>query len=529
MKKKWVKIIGIIAGIMFLCVAGIIATGAILSVKGFGLSAGYFYTNDFGIYLVGEGEAMLMSDRSKNQDVFENLSVGDFLLVLHDGINETYPAQTGAYRIFRLQKGDESGLPANLDVGVRPLPDDYDLNNGSGNQGNDKQNDSGNTEKVSDAEILKNMNPFSFDAQYIRTDGYHEEIKYPVVKIIHSVDELNTYYKANKEKYYLERRENPASDYTIGFLDACDKYDAEYFENQILIMILLEEPSGSNRHKVEQAGIYGEDEKNMIIDISSLIPEVGTCDMALWHILIEPEAGITVADEDEVKVFRDGKNVTVSDQPEIVTYGKDYANITLSLPKDWEYEIEDTENDQDFLQDFCIAFWPKEASEGKIKVWYYYNFGVCGTGLEEKEILIGNRKAYQGTYDGRPVWEFIYFKDTPPGAYVAQTEWSRETVTQNGYTIETTWWDIYGDEVMEILATAKFGEDILTEAQAIETAKQKCNIEYDQIKAKFSYELATWTVSFSKGYDENGDAIVGGDLQVVMDASGNIIDLIYGE
>ena len=81
----------------------------------------------------------------------------------------------------------------------------------------------------------------------------------------------------------------------------------------------------------------------------------------------------------------------------------------------------------------------------------------------------------------------------------------------------------------EILATAKLGENILTEEKAIEIAKYKCNIEYDQIKADFSYENETWTVSFFKGYNQEGDAIVGGDLQVVMDASGNIMDLIYGE
>lgn len=521
-KKKWFKVIGIVVGILLFFAVAVVALGAILSLKGYGISTGRFYTNNFGIYLVDEGEAMLMSDKSKNQNVFENFSIGDLLLVVHSGVNETYPAQTGAYYVFRLKKGNESDLPENLDVGVRPLPDDYGQNSDGNETGVSK-------DKVSDADILKQMEKIDFDVQYIRTDGFPEYMEYPAVKIIRSVDELNTYYEENKEKYNLERRENPASDYTIGFLDACDKYDAEYFENQILVMVLLEEPSGSYRHKVEQVGIYGEDEKNMVIDISSLIPEVGTCDMALWHILIEPEAGITVANEDEVKVFRDGKNVTVADQPTVVSHGNEYANITLDIPKGWEYEIYAQENDQDSLRDFGIAFWPKDAPEGKINVWYYQWFGVCGTGLKEKEISIGNYKAYQGTYDGKPVWDYIYFKDTPPGAYVARTEWSQETVTQNSYTIETMWWDTYGAEVMEILATAKLGEDILTEEKVIETAKYKCNIEYDQIKAEFSYEKATWTVSFFEGYNENGDTIVGGDLQVVMDVSGNIMDLIYGE
>ncbi|MBQ9920945.1 MAG: hypothetical protein IJO52_02070, partial [Clostridia bacterium] len=65
-----------------------------------------------------------------------------------------------------------------------------------------------------------------FSAQYIRTDGYHDGVRYPVATVIHSVDELNAYYEANKDKYSLERRTDTIySDSTIGFLDACDKYD----------------------------------------------------------------------------------------------------------------------------------------------------------------------------------------------------------------------------------------------------------------------------------------------------------------
>ena len=482
-KKKWIRIIGIVGAIVLLCAVGFIAVLGVMSAKGYGISTGRFYTNDFGIYLVDEGEAMIMSDQSKNQDVFENLSVGDLILVVHDGINETYPAQTGAYRIFRISKGNESDLPETLDVGVAQLPS----KGGDKNESNVNGSGQISTDDV-DIDILKNMTKVDFEAQYIRTDGYHEEIEYPVVKIIRSVDELNSYYEENKELYSLERRENPASDSTIGFLDACDKYDAAYFEKQILIMVLLEEGSGSNRHEVKQAGFYGEDENKMMIDITSLIPEVGTCDMALWHILVEPEAGIDVSGEEAVKIFLDGENVTVADRPTIVTYNKPYANITLSIPNGWKYEIDAPENDENVLNDFCIAFWPEEDSNGKINVWYLTSFGVCGTGLKTEEIQVGSYQASQGTYEERDVWDYIYFKDTSPGAYVAQTEWSEEWWIENGHKSMNAWWETYGDEIMQILATVKLGEDILTEEEAVEVAKLKCNIEYDQTRAEFDDE-----------------------------------------
>ena len=153
-------------------------------------------------------------------------------------------------------------------------------------------------------DVKKNF--IDFVPQYIRTNGYHEDVEYPVVKIIRSVDELNAYYNANKEKYYLERRSDPASDSTIGFLDACDKYDEAYFEDQILVMVLLEEGSGSIRHNVDNVKL-GSDGK-LYISIRRDVPEVGTDDMAEWHILIEPEKDITVASESDVIVYLDGVN-----------------------------------------------------------------------------------------------------------------------------------------------------------------------------------------------------------------------------
>ena len=175
-----------------------------------------------------------------------------------------------------------------------------------------------------------------FVPQYIRTNGYYEDVEYPVVKIICSVDELNSYYNENKEKYSLERREDPASDSTIGFLDACDRYNAEYFEKQILVMVLLKEGSGSVRHNVDNVK-YGSDGK-LYVSIRRDVPEVGTADMAEWHILIEMKKDVIVASESDVIVYLDGVNPKT--QPATVRENGNYSNITLTIPHDWEYETE---------------------------------------------------------------------------------------------------------------------------------------------------------------------------------------------
>lgn len=341
-----------------------------------------------------------------------------------------------------------------------------------------------------------------FVPQYIRTNGYHDDVEYPVVKIIRSVEELNEYYNENKERYDLERNDKVYSDTTIGFLDACDKYTAEYFEDQILVMVLLEEGSGSIRHNVDNVKI-GSNGK-LYISISRDVPEVGTDDMAEWHILIEPEKDITVASESDVIVYLDGVNPKT--QPTTVYESGSYSNITLTIPHNWEYETERGNNSDEY----CISFWPADQTEGKIKMWYYTAFGVCGTGLEEKEITLGEYKAWQGTYDNKKVWDFISFKGMP-GSYVAMNEGADK------------WWSEYGDEAMQILKSVKIAENILTEQQIIDLAKKDVTVEYNQTSARFDTEKGLWTVSFSK------KNTTGGDQVFTITHEGKIIDVEYGE
>ena len=341
-----------------------------------------------------------------------------------------------------------------------------------------------------------------FQTQYIRTDGYRDGVDYPIVKIIRSVDELNSYYNENKEKYSLERREDPASDSTIGFLDACDKYNAEYFEDQILVMVLLEEGSGSIRHNVDNVKL-GSDGK-LYISIRRDVPEAGTDDMAEWHILIEPEKDITVANESDVIVYLD--DVNPKTQPTTVYESGSYSNITLIIPHDWEYETERGSNSGEY----CISFWPADQTEGKIKMWYYTAFGVCGTGLEEKEITVGEYEAWQGTYDNKKVWDFISFRGMA-GSYVAMNEGADK------------WWSEYGDEAMQILNSVKLAEGILTEQQVIDLVKKDVTVEYNQTSARFDTEKGLWTVSFSK------KNTAGGDQVFTITHEGKIIDVEYGE
>lgn len=123
--------------------------------------------------------------------------------------------------------------------------------------------------------------PFTYRVKYIRTGGYVDGKEYPYVVMVLSAEELADYISANQDIYNLGSWESESSDTPVGFLDAVSAYDEEFFSKNALLMVIVEEPSGSIRHEFTGFG-----EKNSIL-IERLVPEVCTTDMANWHILIE--------------------------------------------------------------------------------------------------------------------------------------------------------------------------------------------------------------------------------------------------
>lgn len=130
-----------------------------------------------------------------------------------------------------------------------------------------------------------------FKAQYIRTNGYSDGETYPKMFWISSTEELEAYYELNREKYDLESRAEPDSDQTIGFADAVKNCCDEFFEKHDLLLVVLEEGSGSVRHEVTEVrltpSMYDRVMYFIQPEIKRIVPETGTCDMAQWHIIIE--------------------------------------------------------------------------------------------------------------------------------------------------------------------------------------------------------------------------------------------------
>lgn len=120
-----------------------------------------------------------------------------------------------------------------------------------------------------------------FNAAYIKTTQPSPVNRYPAIHLIRSVDELDSFCKNNNQ-------------INVGF-EAVEKqadiYDQAFFEKHSLILLMIEESSGSVRHNVSGIEIYGNGYVNILLDRSA--PEIGTADMAYWYIFIEAHAVIS--------------------------------------------------------------------------------------------------------------------------------------------------------------------------------------------------------------------------------------------
>lgn len=113
----------------------------------------------------------------------------------------------------------------------------------------------------------------SFEYGRVRTNGYHDRRAYPRLAVITSLSELNGYCRNTDSDYSLER-----------FNEYVKKYDDSFFVEKLLVLIVLQEGSGSIGHSVTSVLKNG---NSVLVSIDRRIPEVGTCDMAQWHIIVE--------------------------------------------------------------------------------------------------------------------------------------------------------------------------------------------------------------------------------------------------
>lgn len=401
MKKKILIALATIVAIILLLFAICIVGLGIASFKGYSVSEGRVLITDTGSYMIIiDNSPIVMSNRSKNEKIFEGLTNGDEIMIVHDGIQESYPAGTGVYYCIKLYDGEykdllEQVIVSLIELGYIDTPP-------------------------------ATQTDMTFSATSYRSHNTPSGIMFPQRRIINSVEELNDYING----------------FNGEFTEQCKKYDKKYFEDKSLIVIVIEEGSGSITHSVTDLKMSDDGKLYIYIDVN--VPESGDTAMAYWHIFIEPsnEMTDTIRNLEWTNIQLVSNTVNLG-TGELVRVEKDNRMLSLVIPEGWEYATYETLEHKelsDLAYTFFIEFWPEGKSEGSLLFTYDENFGVCGTGLTSEDVILGGRTGNMGTYDNDPMFSFIVF--------------DHDFVILNMGA--DNWWNDYSAEAMEILNTLEY-------------------------------------------------------------------------
>jgi hypothetical protein len=188
-----------------------------------------------------------------------------------------------------------------------------------------------------------------------------------------------------------------------------------------------------------------------------------------------------------------------------VTYSSKYANMTITLPDGWEYEIKENHVDEgddciDEGDSFGISFYPSDVPEAVTNLRFNPNgIGICGTGVTFEKITLSNGLTAQKcteTFQDGSTWFLIIFHDVP-GSYSAE------------FTLSSSCQE-YEEQIIDILGTAILADGIISEDNAIAQAEAKCTGEHNGVKTSFDYVTGKWTIVFTLDDSpiENGSFII---------------------
>lgn len=110
-KSRWLKPVCVVFAVILAC------AGALwyMAAHTLSFSTGRYLAAERGAHmLILDNSPIKLSSHTLRDDPFAGLESGDRILVLHDGIQESYPGGTAAYAVFRLERGGISDVPKDV-------------------------------------------------------------------------------------------------------------------------------------------------------------------------------------------------------------------------------------------------------------------------------------------------------------------------------------------------------------------------------------------------------------------------------
>ena len=281
MKKKPIMILAAAALILLLlCIALLY-----MSLHSLGFSSGRFLAiNDTTFMLIIEDNApILLANTNDNDDLFTGLTSGDQILVLHDGIQETYPARTGAYRIWKRSDGTMNDISEDVIVQLKELgwlptgsePDTPPLPTP------EPQDDILPEPEANYISVYANWS----DSDLIYTCSLNRDsmaisgVRHLPVYRLDTLSDVEEFHSRFRNLYDMD-----------GYLEVTGAYQEDFFAANSLVLVYVSSGSGTYRFGVSE--IKADHETFSVVIEQLNFPEVVTDDMAGWFIIVEAEDSI---------------------------------------------------------------------------------------------------------------------------------------------------------------------------------------------------------------------------------------------
>lgn len=387
-RKKWIIPVSIIT-ILLLLGAGVLWY---VYEHSMGFTVGRCLVADNGSYLLIDGnDPIVMSNRRDKDGLFDSLETGDEILVLHDGIAESYPGQTGAYWCKKLSDGSKADLPESV---IKELTEMGWLHNeepveqiaATGLVG---------ISRTSVAEAYQDPWGVKLTTKDITPTGLTIVCK--------------------------QQDGDPTGELKTG-----SYYALEVLKDGAWVDVEMLPMDGELAWTMEAWGIPKSEEVEWTVDWSRLYGELPTGTYRISKSFMDFRGS---GDFDK-QTYYAGFDIIDAETVSSVSYEYEGFGISVPLLSGWDYQIEEYSSDG---MSYGVCFRPT-GEGGWIDFHYWPSFGVCGTGLETKGFGNGS----MGTYDGNPIWNFISYPASE-GNFVATT---------HGV---SGWWSRYGQTAMEII------------------------------------------------------------------------------
>lgn len=140
-KQKWLIQVVTIVAVLVVVIIGV----RVLIYNGYDASTGIYLESKDGAAILICGKTPIHMSNRTERGMFDNLNIGDKILVIHDGIAESYPARTGAYAVFKVNSGSAGEIPPSViaelvELGWIEETEDIKLGLPSGEAANDDKN-----------------------------------------------------------------------------------------------------------------------------------------------------------------------------------------------------------------------------------------------------------------------------------------------------------------------------------------------------------------------------------------------------